>query len=261
MNQIIYAGKHLITYEVPRHAHSSWELIYCTGGSGTLYYDEGSLPYGEGDVLVIPPLVPHRNGSGTGFTNIHLNMTASGLDFRKPVLLHDDGNHFLLDAFSAAFFRFSADPGTQTELLATYAHLIVCLIRAGSERTPENPAVEKIRLCIIRSYPDESFSLEAYLRSLPFNYDYLRKLFRSETGLTPHQYLSDLRLHAAAERLSFEDAKVSVAEVARMCGFRDPLYFSRSFRKKFGLSPSDYRQRMLSAEREIPDGDSIKLRL
>ena len=36
MNEIIYAGKHLITFSVTRHAHSSWEFIYCTSGSGRL---------------------------------------------------------------------------------------------------------------------------------------------------------------------------------------------------------------------------------
>ena len=36
MNEIIYAGKHLLTYSVSRHAHGSWELIYCTRYEGFL---------------------------------------------------------------------------------------------------------------------------------------------------------------------------------------------------------------------------------
>ena len=42
MNDIIYAGKHSLTRNVSRHAHSSWELIYCTGGDGELVFDDGT---------------------------------------------------------------------------------------------------------------------------------------------------------------------------------------------------------------------------
>lgn len=262
MNQIVYAGKHLITYSVSRHAHSSWELIYCTGGEGRLYFDGGVLPYQAGDVIVIPPLVSHWNESGTGFTNLHLNMTGLSLSEKEPFLLRDDSNHFLLDAFSAAFFHFSSEPGKQTELLSAYANLIVCLIQAGRSAPLRNPTVEEIEQHIIRSYPDETFELESYLRSLPFNYDYLRKLFKNETGVTPHRFLSDIRLQAAAERLGFSESDgVSIAEVGRLCGFHDPLYFSRAFRKKYGLSPSQYQKRLLSERCPVPDGESIKLRL
>ncbi len=74
MNEIIYAGKHLITFSVSTHAHTNWEFIYCTSGEGQLIYNEKCLPYKEGDLLLIPPMVYHRNESSTGFTNIHFNM-------------------------------------------------------------------------------------------------------------------------------------------------------------------------------------------
>jgi len=262
MNQIVYAGKHLITYSVSRHAHSSWELIYCTGGEGKLYYDSAALPYREGDVILVPPLLSHWNESETGFTNIHLNMTGLPLSAKEPILLHDGSNHFLFDAFSAAFFHFSSEPGKQTELLAAYANLIVCLIQNEQNAPVHNATVEEIKRHIIRSYPDENFELETYLRSLPFNYDYLRKLFKSETGVTPHRFLSDIRLQAAAERLGFSESEgVSIAEVGRLCGFHDPLYFSRAFRKKFGLSPLQYQKHLRLEHSPVPDGESIKLRL
>ena len=34
MNDIVYAGKHSVTFRVPRHEHDTWELIYCTGQGG-----------------------------------------------------------------------------------------------------------------------------------------------------------------------------------------------------------------------------------
>ncbi len=262
MNEIIYAGKHLITYSVNRHAHSSWEFIYCTGGSGTLTYDSGVLPYQAGDVLIIPPLVYHKNESETGFTNIHLNMRNPELSLKGPALVRDDGNHFILDAFTAAFYHFGADPGSQqTMLLSLYAYLVISLIQAELSAPVRNPTVEEIASTIIRSYPDESFELDEYLRTLPFNYDYLRKLFKQDVGVTPHQYLSDIRLRAAAERLSFTDGRgANISDVAHLCGFREPLYFSKIFRKKYGMSPSEYQKRAAERTGSFPDAESVKIR-
>lgn len=261
MNQLIYAGKHLLTYSVSRHAHSSWELIYCTGGEGRLVFDTHTLPYQQGDLVVIPPLVSHRNESETGFTNIHLNLVEPMLNLKEPTLIREDGNHFLLDAFSAAFYLFGSAPGKQSILLASYSNLIVNLILANLDAPAHSPIVEEIESCIIRSYPDESFELDRYLQSLPFNYDYLRKLFKQETGVTPHRLLSDTRLQAAAERLGFADARgASIAEIAHLCGFHEPLYFSRLFKKKYGMSPSEYQSR-LQETAPVSDPDSIKISL
>ena len=260
MNEIIYAGKHLMTFTVSRHAHGSWELIYCTGGAGRLSYDGGVIPYQAGDVVIIPPLVYHQNESDTGFTNIHLNLRDPSLNLRRPALVQDDGNHFLLDAFSGAFYHFGLNPGKQTLVLAVYARLITALLQERLSTPAKNTVVEEITSSLILSYPDENFELDQYLRSLPFNYDYLRKLFKRETGVTPHQYLTDTRLQAAAERLSFSDAKqVNISEIAHLCGFREPLYFSKVFRKKYGLSPSQYQSRADRAAGAVPDSESIKI--
>ena len=261
MNKIIYAGKHLITFSVSRHAHSSWELIYCTSGNGRLSYDGGTISYSAGDIVLIPPLVYHQNESSTGFTNIHLNMRSTSLNLRKPTMVQDDGNHFLLDAFTAAFYHFSRHPGKQTMLLATYANLIVLLIQEGLSSPVRNPVVEEITKNIVLSYPDENFELDSYLRALPFNYDYLRKLFKRETGVTPHQFLVDTRLQAAAECLSFSDERqINISEIAHLSGFREPLYFSKVFRKKYGMSPTQYQSQAAAAAANVPDSESIKIR-
>ena len=111
------------------------------------------------------------------------------------------------------------------------------------------------------SYPDENFELDQYLRSLHFNYDYLRKLFKREVGVTPHQFLVDTRLQAAAERLASPDGQgINISEVAHLCGFREPLYFSKIFRKKYGLSPSQFQLRLREADVSFLDGESIKIR-
>lgn len=262
MNEIIYAGKHLLTFTVSRHSHASWEMIYCTSGSGQLGFDGYTLNYSAGEIAIIPPNVPHTNDSGDGFTNIHINMTSPSLTLRTPAVMHDDGNASLLHAFSGTFYQFSANTGRQTPLLSAYGNLISCCIASLQEMPTHSKVVEEIENVILLNYPDGGFELDNYLRSLPFSYDYLRKLFKKEVGITPHRYLSDKRLEAAAECLASSAlCGNNISEIAHQCGFREPLYFSRVFKNKYGVAPSQYKTHRQESADGVLDGESMKIML
>lgn len=263
MNDIIYVGRHSLMHTVSRHFHESWEFVYCTYGAGTFVFDDQSIDYGEGGVVIIPPQIPHANASETGFKNIHINMLTPTLSLKKPILITDDSNHFLLDAFNAAFFHYYSDRKERTALLSAYGDLITCYLAAFQAVHPRSAVVEKIEHDIISNYADSDFELDTFLRSLPFSYDYLRKLFQKELGVTPHKYLIDKRLQIAAEILvNVENNGNSVADIAMMCGFRDPLYFSKMFKKKYGVAPSYYvRAHAESPSSKRPDAESIKVML
>ena len=212
-------------------------------------------------MVIIPPYVSHSNESEHGFTNIHLNLLEPSLNMRQPILLKDDGNHFIRDAFQAAFYYFSSDSPMQTLVLASYADLIVNLLLSNQGAPKHSPAVSEIESNIITNYPDENYELDTYLRSLPFNYDYVRKLFKRELGVTPHQYLADIRLETAAKNLRISEIQGSnISEISHMCGFSDPLYFSRLFKKKFGVSPSQYHE-LLEKESSGLTADTVKILL
>ena len=262
LNDIIYAGRHSITLDVSRHFHNTWELVYCTGGNGTFLFDDLALPYVLGDVVVIPPMVPHTNRSDEGFTNIHLNLSDAVLAFSQPMLVRDDSNGFILDAFNAAYFHYQKRE-EEPLLLSAYGSLIAAhILTLARQKRSYSKIITEIESTIIRNYADYNFELDSYLRALPFSYDYLRKLFKKELGITPHQYLADLRLHSAADLLYSGEANYSVSEIALLCGFREPLYFSRMFKKKYGVSPSYYVPERRQALSESPtDSDSTKIRL
>ena len=107
MNTILYVGKHAPTWTVSRHVHQSWELIFCTGGSGEMLFDDKTLSYGVNDVAIVPPMIPHANASREGFTNIHMNLTDPALTYTEPFIIRADSNGFLRDAFAAAFYYWS----------------------------------------------------------------------------------------------------------------------------------------------------------
>ena len=263
MNDITYVGKHTVIYTVSRHAHESWEFVYCTYGSGTFLFDDCSLDYREGDIVIIPPMTPHSNASADGFQNIHINMVSPALSFVSPLVISDDSNHFLLDAFNAVFFHFYSDRKETAPLLSVYGDLISCYLAAYRTGTTLTPIVAQIENNIISNYADCTYELDAYLHSLPFSYDYLRKLCQKELGVTPHRYLTDKRLKMAAELL-ISDANAgarTIADIAPLCGFHDPLYFSKMFKKKYGTAPRYYLETRLSCTVPEQDSERMKVRL
>ncbi len=256
MSRITYVGRHPLTFTVSRHAHLNWELIYCTNGSGNLILDDKRiLHYKERDIVIIPPMFPHANLSEDGFTNIHINLEAATLTNREPAVISDNKNSFLLDAFNAAFFFYSGDSNAKDALLTAYGNLIITYLSHLTHSTKKNDIVREIEYHMIQNYPDCNYDLGAYLNTLPFSYDYIIKLFKKEVGVTPHKYLTNLRLRAAADTLA-SSQKNSISDTARLCGFKEPLYFSRLFKKEYGVSPSFYVSKKTEA-----NPDSVKIML
>jgi AraC-like DNA-binding protein len=64
---------------------------------------------------------------------------------------------------------------------------------------------------------------------------------RKNTGTTPGKLIREIQLESAAEYLIHSTRKITT--LAEQCGFEDPGLFSRTFRKRFGCSPRDYRRR------------------
>ena len=94
-----------------------------------------------------------------------------------------------------------------------------------------------------------SFIYENYKKEIPDSSElsakcgitpkYFRTLFKKMYGLTPTQYIIELRLNAAAELLS--EGILGVGEVAEAVGFSDVYYLSKLFKKHFLSSPKNYQ--------------------
>ena len=177
MNDITFVGRHTTVFNVAQHEHDSWEYVYCTAGGGVFHFPDSSLSYKRGDVVIIPPGIPHSNESAQGFNNLHVNMESPILTLKEPTVIVDDSNQFLLQAFSAAFYHFYSDRKERTSLLSAYGNLISYYLIAYQTGNPRSGIVDEIEHSIINHYSDCDYKLDDYLESLPFSCDYLRKLF------------------------------------------------------------------------------------
>jgi transcriptional regulator GlxA family with amidase domain len=82
-------------------------------------------------------------------------------------------------------------------------------------------------------------SIGSLARSVNLTPARLRQLFKAETGESPIQYLTDLRMQRASKLL--RTGFLSVKEITFMVGLRDVSHFVRNFKMRYGLTPSEFR--------------------
>ncbi len=103
--------------------------------------------------------------------------------------------------------------------------------------------VENAKVYIEDNYANENLSLAEIAEKLYVNASYLSKIFKEQTKYSIIEYLVNFRLNRAKEYMDREK-DTQVSEVAYEVGYGDPLYFSKSFKKKYGLSPQRYLKRV-----------------
>lgn len=245
MNTILFVGEHPKTYDVRWHTHDHWELVYCTSGHGSFSFDNGTIMnYQAGDAVIIPPKEHHANTSNEGFTNIHLTMAEPSFPYRMAFRVSDDTDGSLKMAFSQAKQYYMTQMKKRELVLAALGDLIASYIVVFRSNTEFSEPVERIRNAIIRNYSRSDFALDEVIREMPFHYDYLRKLFKKEVGVSPLEYMTGLRMKSAETLLTaMWTNEYTISEIAHMCGFEDALYFSRVFKKYYGCAPSNFAKR------------------
>lgn len=93
--------------------------------------------------------------------------------------------------------------------------------------------------CVYRHLDDCSFELTQFVSEMGTSRTTMADKLKSLTGLTPSGFISNVRLNAACKLID-EKKKIRITDLAYAVGFNDAKYFSTCFKKKFGLSPSEY---------------------
>ena len=99
--------------------------------------------------------------------------------------------------------------------------------------------VEEAKFLIREAVPS-TYNIEQILSTLPAGYSKLRKDFKTVVGVSPNQYLLNLRLDKVKELLT--NSGLSISEIAYQTGFESVSYLSKIFKKKNKVSPRLYRE-------------------
>lgn len=127
------------------------------------------------------------------------------------------------------------------------------VLQAKFEQTPSAPVkkitrnsidqkfLEEAREVILRNIDNPKYDVVAFASDMKLGRTSLFSKIKGITGQTPNNFMTTIRLNKASELLH-SNPELTISEVAYSCGFSAPHYFSKSFKSKFGLNPSELRQ-------------------
>lgn len=123
---------------------------------------------------------------------------------------------------------------TQNRLL----ELCEATLAASQKRRPlkQGQVAERAMLIINEQYAHEELSIPYLCKLLFVNESYLRTVFKQNVGMTLSDYITQVRMNEAKRLIEAGGMKFS--EIGYSVGYQDPAYFSKCFKKHFGVSPS-----------------------
>jgi AraC-like DNA-binding protein len=116
---------------------------------------------------------------------------------------------------------------------------ILSLERRRGQPTHYQKIVEKAKF-LIESGALSTINLSDISEHLGVSTSQLNEIFKTYTSMTPYQYFIHIKIHKAETLL--EQTDTPVKEVAYTLGFEDPCYFSRLFKSKTGVTPSQWKK-------------------
>lgn len=236
------------------HSHDTYVVGVVLAGCD-VYALRGTRRYaGAGTLTLIDPGEVHDGaplGAGYSYRMSYpspallaavadeLGMGRNAASFPEPVVDDPEAAVAFLAAHRA--LEEDGDPLAADEALHR-AYALIVGRHAVRGRLPERlvtagDAVSRVRACLDERYA-ENLELADLAAVAGLSRHHLLRLFKRETGLTPHAYLTDRRVRVA-RRLLVQGS--GPAEVAAACGFCDQSHLNRAFKARAGSAPGAYR--------------------
>lgn len=146
-----------------------------------------------------------------------------------------------------------------TDIMELEECVVSTLLNYMEQHTSRIPATRNKIIQDILEYIDKSYMNEISLISIAeyvhMNHIYISRLIKRETGSTFLDILTKLRMDKACELL--ENPEYKTYEVSRLIGIEDSGYFSQLFKKNFGITPSEYREKIYGKRADVPYENNI----
>jgi AraC-like DNA-binding protein len=130
--------------------------------------------------------------------------------------------------------------GQQGLLVAFFSLLLDTIRSPESRQRDESPKVAQCRRMVSEHLVSPELSVKWLAKRIACAPDYLSNRFHRETGVKLTHHINDKRI--AFARSLLEESLLNIEQVAYACGYRDPGYMTRQFRRRIGCTPRAYRK-------------------
>ncbi|MFR1435625.1 MAG: AraC family transcriptional regulator [Acutalibacteraceae bacterium] len=221
-----------------------------TGGDGILHTMQRDYALAAGDLFFTFPAVPFALENRKELTYMYItflglraNRIFERLGVTKASQVFSGYGHltaFWEDALMLATGN-NIDMLAESVLLFTFSNMC---------RTMEQPIpaprsaelVAAVKKYVDEQYSDPELSLESVGRLYSYNIKYLSGLFKKVMGTCFMEYLQTIRIQHACELM--QQGLTTIKDIARLSGYKDPLYFSKVFKERMGMSPKQHIHEM-----------------
>lgn len=232
----IWEGNHSENSYVNFHSHKYHELVYYPSGCGETQIGNRSFLFSKNRFALIERKTEHNETHHTNSQVICLEF--SGVNDLPFGFYSDDSNkvqnilkELLKEAKKQKF-------GYEDMLELKLNELLIHIYRNHFKQ------VGTKNFDYIINYLRENFhervNLKDCAKQLNISYDYFQHKFKLLTGLSPQQFLIEQRLEASKKLLS--ESLYSCTEIAYRCGFCTSAQFSSLFKKRYGVTPLQYKK-------------------
>jgi AraC-like DNA-binding protein len=232
---------------------TEYQIIYITRGKGTFSSAGKTWEVTPGSMMLVLPGIKHAykpvQETGwyeywVGFKGSYFNrLTREGF-LSEELLFFSMGLYdYIITIFNKIFEEVRAQkPLYQMKACTAVLTLITeMLSRSRRQEQPDyyQKIVEKAKYLMETNAYGE-INLPNIANQIGISTSRLNEIFKQFTSMTPYQYYIHIKIHKAEDLLVRED--ISVKEAAWRMGFDDQYYFSRLFKNKTGIAPSDWKK-------------------
>ena len=222
-----------------------YKLMIVKSGTATLILNGKKSLLSVGTLCFFEPQTSYFLEMEDNFTVIYLDFNSTNLkehfisksiSFEQVVFLGQDE---LLASLSIAVSKVrNYNSNTLISACVLYTLSLLSTHIKDKQKDKTTGAFDKVLDFVNANFNDPMLTLKKLEETFSYSIKHLSRLFTTNLGIGFSKYLNDLRLSFAIKLL--DDGEDLIKNVAYSCGFLDPLYFSRVFKKRFNLSPKEY---------------------
>lgn len=222
-------------------------------GSGTISDKDSTFHFSAHDMVEVPIGVPIKIFCDTPaavgcitlsdffITNTHLFfIPAANTELIRKVFF------FALDMTGIHHPHKSA-------MMSSVNHLMLEALMSSNLRNIDiHPAVSSVIEDINEHFTDYMYDVSPAIEQTGYSKNHFRKLFHDAVGCSPIDFINNRRIEFAKRLLWEQQGEISIKDAALQSGFADAYYFSRLFKKRENISPSEYQKKVMQTTNASP---------